>query len=226
MLTAAFARIGTILLMTLCAASCGGGGGSANAGGSGAGTSPPPGVVIGSHSVTPTAPPSGTTASLWLGNVTTLGTSATVSESAPTASFDASVITNATVATTYYIDGSYTTHGIASIQGSAANGAVSLTIQFKSPTSLGVGTYTDTITLEGCYDSACASQIQDSPQTIKVTYIVEADPVTLTSINPSGVVAGGSKSHADADRNEISQVTRSWSSIISPSQRRSCRRRN
>jgi outer membrane protein assembly factor BamB len=190
MLTAAFARIGTILLMTLCAASCGGGGGSANAGGSGAGTSPPPGVVIGSHSITPTAPPSGTTASLWLGNVTTVGTNATVSESAPTASFDASVITNATVATTYYIDGSYTAHGIASIQGSSANGAVSLTIQFKSPASLGIGTYTDTITVEGCYDSACASQIQGSPQTIKVTYIVQADPVTLTSINPGGVVAG------------------------------------
>ena len=190
MLTAPFARIGTILLMTLCAASCGGSGG-ANEGGSGAGTSsPPPGVTIGAHSVTPTAPPSGTTASLWLGNVTTLGAAATVSESAPTANFDASVNTNATVATTYYIDGFYTTNGIASIQGSAANGAVSFTIQFKSPASLGVGIYTDTITMEGCYDSACTSQIQDNPLTIKVTYTVQADPVTLTGISPSGVVAG------------------------------------
>lgn len=91
MLTAAFARIGTILLMTLCAASCGGGS-------SGAGTSgPPPGVAIGAHSITPTA------------------------------NFAAWVNTNATVATTYYIDGSYTTNGIASIQGSAANGTVSFT---------------------------------------------------------------------------------------------------
>jgi hypothetical protein len=91
---------------------------------------------------------------LWLGNVTTLGATATVSGSAPTANFSAWVNTNATVATTYYIDGHYTNHGIASIQGSVANGAVSFTIQFKSPASLGLGIYTDTITMEGCYDSA------------------------------------------------------------------------
>jgi outer membrane protein assembly factor BamB len=53
-----------------------------------------------------------------------------------------------------------------------------------------VGIYTDTITMHGCYDSACNQEIQDSPLTIKVTYIVQADPVTLTSISPSAVVAG------------------------------------
>jgi outer membrane protein assembly factor BamB len=186
MLTATFARITTIFLMALSAASCGGGGGNGGSGGS----PPPAGVAIGVHSTTPTAPPSGTTASLWLGNVTTLGATATVSESAPTAGFGAWVNTNATVATTYYIDGSYTTNGIASIQGSVANGTVSFTIRFKSPASLAIGTYTDTITMKGCYDSACTNQIQDSPQTIKVTYIVQADPVILTGISPSGVVAG------------------------------------
>lgn len=194
MLTAAFARITAMLLIALSAASCGGGGGGGgggNGGGSGAGVSPPPAAVaIGAHATTPTAPPTGTTASLWLGNLTTLGATATVSESAPSADFGAWVNTNATVATTYYIDGYYTNNGIASIQGSAANGAVSFTIQFKSPASLGIGTYTDTITIEGCYDSACTNQIQDSPQTIKVTYIVQADPVTLTSISPSAIVAG------------------------------------
>jgi outer membrane protein assembly factor BamB len=44
--------------------------------------------------------------------------------------------------------------------------------------------------MEGCYDSGCTRQIQGSPMTIKVTYVVQADPVTLTSISPSGVVAG------------------------------------
>jgi outer membrane protein assembly factor BamB len=194
MLTAAFARITAILLIALSAASCGGGGGGGgggNGGGTGVAASPPPsGVAIGSHATTPTAPPTGTTASLWLGNVTTLAATATVSQSAPTADFGAWVNTNATVATTYYIDGRYTNNGIASIQGSAGAGSVSLTIQFKSPASLGVGTYSDTITIEGCYDSACTNQIQDSPQTIKVTYIVQADPVTLTSISPRAVVAG------------------------------------
>ena len=45
--------------------------------------------------------------------------------------------------------------------------------------------------MEGCYDSGCTQQLQNSPQTIKVTYIVQADPVTLTSISPSAVLAGG-----------------------------------
>ena len=186
MLTARFARITAIFLITVCAASCGGGGG----GGSGAVTTTPPGVPIPSGSITPTAPPSATTASLWLGNVSTLGATATVSQSAPTGFYDASVTTNATVATTYYIRGWYSDTGIASIQESAVNGAIGFTITFKSPALLGVGIYTDTITMEGCYDSACTEQIQDSPQTIKVIYTVQADPVTLTSINPSAVLAG------------------------------------
>jgi outer membrane protein assembly factor BamB len=189
MLAAAFARITAILSITVCVASCGGGGGSGG-GSSPSGALVPSGVPIPTISTTPTAPPKGATASLWLGNVSELGATATVSQSAPTSNFDASVNTNATVATTYYIRGGYTVNGIASIQVSAVYGALSLTIQYKSPASLGVGTYTDTITIEGCYDDACTQQLQDSPQTIKVTYIVQADPVTLTSISPSAVVAG------------------------------------
>jgi len=186
MSTAAFARITAIFLIIVCAASCGGGGG-----GSGAVTTTPPGLAIPAGATTSTTKPSATTASLWLGNVSSLAATATVSQSAPTSFYDASVTTNATVSTTYYIRGWYTDTGIASIQGSAVNGVVGFTINFRSPASLGVGTYTDTITMEGCNDSACTEQIQDSPQTIKVTYIVQADPVTLTSINPRAVLAGG-----------------------------------
>jgi outer membrane protein assembly factor BamB len=193
MVTATFGRITVFFLITVCAAGCGGGGGGAGGGAGGGSTvsTTPPGVTIPAGATTPTTPPSGSTASLWLGNVTTLGATATLSQPAPTSSFDASVTTNATVPTTYYIAGWYTQNGIASIQESALNGAISLTIQFKSAASLDIGTYTDTITMEGCYDSGCTQQIQDSPQTIKVTYIVQADPVTLTSISPSAVVAGG-----------------------------------
>ena len=86
--------------------------------------------------------------------------------------------------------GSYTDTGIASIQASVGSGTIGFAINFKSPASLGVGTYTDTITMEGCYDSACTQQLQDSPQTIKVIYTVQADPVTLSGINPSAVLAG------------------------------------
>jgi outer membrane protein assembly factor BamB len=195
MSAAAFARIAAIFLIAVAASGCGGGGGM------GAGTTPPPpgqtnspSQTIAATAATQTSPPSGptpgATASLWLGNVTTLGVTATVSDPAPTDGYGAWIISNATVPTTYYVRGSYTNTGIASIQGSVANGVISYTITFRSPASLDVGIYTDTITMHGCYDSACNQEIQDSPQTIKVTYIVQADPVTLTSISPSAVVAG------------------------------------
>ena len=44
--------------------------------------------------------------------------------------------------------------------------------------------------MKGCYDAACTQTIEDSPQTIKVTYVVQADPVTLTGVTPQAVQAG------------------------------------
>jgi outer membrane protein assembly factor BamB len=193
MLSAAWTRITAIILITAWAAGCGGGGGGGGAGsGNGGGTTPPTQSIAATQTnqSTPAGAPSTTTATLWLGNVTDLGVTAYVSQSAPTSNFGAWVIADVTVPTTYYLQGSYTNTGIASIQASPAAGAIAFNITFKSPASLGVGTYTDTITLEACYDSGCSQQIQDSPMTIKVTYIVQADPVSLTSISPSGVVAG------------------------------------
>jgi outer membrane protein assembly factor BamB len=191
MLTAAWTRITAIILITVWAAGCGGGG-SGGAGSGGAVSTPltPSIAATPTNASTPSGAPSATTATLWLGNVTELGVTAYVSQSAPTSNFGAWVIANVTVPTTYYLRGSYSNTGIASIQGSPAADAISFDITFKSPASMGVGTYTDTITMEGCYDSGCSQQIQSSPLTIKVTYIVQADPVTLTSISPSGVVAG------------------------------------
>jgi outer membrane protein assembly factor BamB len=63
-------------------------------------------------------------------------------------------------------------------------------ISFKSPSALGLGTYQDTITVKGCYDSACTQPVQNSPQTITVTYLVTPGPGTLTSLSPSTVQAG------------------------------------
>jgi len=65
------------------------------------------------------------------------------------------------------------------------------TVQFKSPASLGVGTYTDTVTVQGCYDKACTQQVQNSPQTVSVTYSVTESPPSLISLSPSAVNAGG-----------------------------------
>jgi outer membrane protein assembly factor BamB len=189
--TASFARIVALFCITAWVAGCGGGGGGG--GGSSAVTTPPPGVGTPTVPIAPTSPPTApttTTASLWLGNVTSLGATAELSQGAPNASFSAWVTTTATVSTTYYLRVYSTDTGIASIQGSPANGAIAFTVNFKSPASLGVGIYNDKITVEGCYDSACTSPIADSPLSIQVTYIVQADPVTLTSFTPGAVVAG------------------------------------
>lgn len=188
MVVAPTARIAAILLMGLSMASCGGGGST------GSGASTPAGVPIPSSATQSTAG-GGTTASLAVG-ASQLATSATVSQPAPAISFYPGVNTNATTPTTFYIRGWYTTNGIASIQatteGTTAGNLLIFTVQFKSPTSIPVGTYADTITLEGCYDSACAKQIANSPQTIPVSYVVQADPVSLSSISPSAVAAGAS----------------------------------
>ena len=194
MLTVAWFRTTAICLSAVLVAACGGGGGGGGAGSGGVVNALPPGQSIAAapaKASNPSGAPSTSTASLWLGNVTEVGATAYVSQSAPTSGFSAWVITNVTVPTTYYLRGSYSSNGIASIQASPpTNDAVSFNITFKAPGSLGLGTYTDTITMQGCYDSACNQQIDDSPLTITVTYIVQADPVTLTSISPSAVVAG------------------------------------
>ena len=196
MLTAAWTRITAVILITVLASGCGGGGGGGGSVGPGSGsvgiTTPPTQNIAATptQASTPAGAPPATAASLWLGNVTQLGVSAYVSQAAPTDDFGAWVITNVTVPTTYYLRGTYTNNGIASIQASPAAEAIAFNITFKSPASLGVGIYTDTITMEGCYDSGCSQQLQNSPMTIKITYVVKADPVTLTSISPSGVVAG------------------------------------
>jgi len=117
----------------------------------------------------------------------TLQATAAVAQPAPTLAFSVRISTSST-STQFYLKGSYSTHGIASV--AAADSTGDFTIEFKSPASLGTGTYNDTVTLEGCYDSACSQQVQDSPQTISVTYIVTPGPGVLSSLSPSTVQAG------------------------------------
>jgi len=145
-------------------AGCGGGGGGA---GGGSGTRNP-------------------AASLSISS-TTLEASASNGQPAPTAGLTVGIV-SAAASTKFYVKGTYTKHGIASITASDTTG--NYTIQFDSPTSLGVGMYQDTVTLEGCYDSACTQQVNNSPQTVSVTYTVTPGPGALTSLSPSTVQAG------------------------------------
>jgi outer membrane protein assembly factor BamB len=150
----------------LLVAGCGGGGG-----GSTPVTTPPP---------TPTP-----TATLEL-NATALGASASVIQSAPISGFNVQFSTTAT--SSFYVKVTYSTQGIASITSTDTMG--DFMVQFKSPAALGIGTYQDTVTVEGCYASTCSQQVQNSPQTITVTYTVTAGPGTITSLSPSTVQAG------------------------------------
>ncbi len=154
------------------AAAASSGGGSGDTGSSSTGT--------GSSSNPP--------ATLFALSTTTLDISATAAQPGPVAGFQIGIQTTATTQTKFYVKGTYTKHGIASITADSAGSGY--TIQFQSPATLGVGTYRDSVTIEGCYDSACTQEVSNSPQTVSVTYTVTPGPGTLTSLSPDTVQAG------------------------------------
>ena len=165
-------RFLSCMTVALLIAGCGGGGGASASNG-------------GSSTVTPPNP----TASLSI-NPPTIDVFASTSQPAPTAEFSVGIIVSAATSAKFYLKGSFTKHGIVSIAAAGTGTTADYTIQFESPASLGVGTYQDAVTIEGCYDSACTQQVSGSPQTISVTYTITAGPGSLTSLSPSTVQAG------------------------------------
>lgn len=147
-------------------AACGGGGGG---GGSGSG----PGSSL-TMSVSPQ----------------TLSVSATTAQSAPTSSFQVNV-TGLTQSQLVYLNATFTTQGISSAtfdQGGVLPATV--TIQFKPPASLGVGTFNDTVTISACLDQACTEPASNSPQIVQVTYTITKSTFVITALNPSSAYAG------------------------------------
>jgi len=159
------AKVAALIFTALFIAACGGGGG-----GGGGGGQPTASLVVTS---------------------TTLSVSATMSDPAPTGQINTYISADPNSTTQYYIAGKYSDNGIATISGTGDGSAANYTVQFKSPASLGVGTYTDTVTVQGCYDKACTQQVQNSPQSVSVTYSVTESPPSLISLSPSAVNAGG-----------------------------------
>ena len=167
-----------VLVLTIAAAlsGCGGGGGggSAAASGNNGGTT------------------SGDNATLVVSPLQVI-LNAQTTDSAPTANVQASVQVTSNPGATFYIEGSQTTNGIASVAGSGDGAVDDITITFKSPASLGPGTYNDTLTIQGCYDQACTHQVLSSPQTVSITYTVGLPPpqfASISSISPTSAVAG------------------------------------
>jgi hypothetical protein len=123
---------------------------------------------------------------------------ASVSASVSTADSAPTVQVNATIANaaaaSYYFAQTFTSNGLASIDAPAAGSAGTFALHFRAPSSLAPGTYNDTLTIKACEDSACQQQIQGSPATVTVQYVVDGAPGTtpaLYSIGPSAVMAGG-----------------------------------
>ena len=116
--------------------------------------------------------------------------SATTAQPAPSASVQASV-SGQQQSQQVYLAGKYSTNGIQSVSLGGSTSPVTVTITFKSPASLGAGTYTDTLQLSGCYDQACTQQVTNSPQTVSIQYTVTGSVVQLTALSPSSAVATG-----------------------------------
>lgn len=120
---------------------------------------------------------------------TTVTVNGNLGYSAPTAQISADIQSSSSQQ--FYLKGSYTTHGLASVNQVVQNGTETLTLTFQDPSTLGVGTYSDTVTVEGCYDQACTQQVTGSPQTVSVTYTVTAPTPVVTALSPTSADAGG-----------------------------------
>ena len=93
-------------------------------------------------------------------------------------------------------------------------------MQFKSPSSLAPGTYSDTLTIEACEDSACQQQIEGSPAKITVKYVVSEGAGTapqLSRIGPNVVTAGGASFELVLTGSNFDRMsTVQWNGVMVP----------
>lgn len=157
-----FAALGFLVL-----AACGGGGGSSS--GSGQGNNP---------NITMSVSPQ------------TVSVSAMTTQPAPAAGVEVN-IAGLSLNQKVYIGVTYTGNGI--LNATIASGGVlpaTVPIQFKSPASLGPGTYNDTVTIKVCFDQSCSQPLSNSPQTVQVQYTVTKSTFAVTSLSPTSAYAG------------------------------------
>ena len=124
---------------------------------------------------------------------TVVSVSASTVDPAPAGGSSVSIV-NSLPGYTYYVFASTTNSGIVSVGVSNVSSSFSasgqVTINFKTPSTLGPGTYSDTVTVTACYDQGCSQQLGNSPQKVSVQYTVTPPKPTLVSLNPSSVSAG------------------------------------
>ena len=122
----------------------------------------------------------------------TVSVKATSADTAPTTQVQATVSNPGSAQ--YFFLKAFTTNGLASVTATTTSSSVAFALQFKTPSALAPGTYSDTLTIEACEDSACQRPIQGSPATVNIQFVVSeaagAAP-QLSTLGPNAVVAGG-----------------------------------
>lgn len=155
-------------LAVLCALSlaCGGGGNSG-------GNPPPPSLP--SITVSPTQ----------------IAVSAAAGDAPPTT--QVSITLSTAYSGTLYLFSNQGFQGISSLNAGGLSGlTANVIINFKSPSILGPGTYTDDLALSVATDSQGSNLLGNSPQHVAVTYTVtNAANTTISTLSPSSAIAGG-----------------------------------
>jgi hypothetical protein len=71
-----------------------------------------------------------------------------------------------------YIDVDWTGNGLSSVMYDHTTNSIIVSVMPKAPAILGVGTFTDQVTVKVCEDTSCRRHIEGSPKTVNVTYTV------------------------------------------------------
>jgi hypothetical protein len=67
---------------------------------------------------------------------------------------------------------------------SGAASSVNLQVNFVRPAYLGVGVYTENVSVRVCYDQYCSREVQGSPLTLQTTYTVNSSVPVETGLTP------------------------------------------
>jgi len=164
--------LGTVVMTAVLAAGCGGDSGSSNNSSTSGNTGSSSANL--SLSISPK----------------NISVSATVAQSSAAASFQVSIV-GEQPGQQVYLSAKYSSKGIATMSDASGPSPVAINIQFKSPSSLGAGVYTDTVQIYACYDQACTQPLANSPQEVQVQYTVTGSLAKLISLNPPTAVALG-----------------------------------
>jgi len=135
---------------------------------------------------------------------------ATPGEATPTGSVTVTV-SNPPAAGVFF-DGTYTALGVEFVDfspSSATSGT--LNFVFRSPGSLQNGSYTDSVTIRGCIDAGCSTEISGSPKTINLTYEVTGTGVATATIDRTAIELAldsrDSRAPTETTRISLSQST-------------------